>query len=85
MAEKEKIGEVFTYFSKIGVAGIKLTDGTLSTGDTINIEGHTTNFEQTIDSIQIDREKVEKAEVGQEVGIKVGDRVRPHDKVYKLS
>ncbi len=77
MAEKEKIGEVFTYFSKIGVAGIKLTDGTLSVGDTISIEGHTTNFEQTIDSIQIDREKVEKAEVGQEVGIKVGDRVRP--------
>ncbi len=85
MAEKEKIGEVFTYFSKIGVAGIKLTDGTLSAGDTISIEGHTTNFEETIDSIQIDREKVEKAEVGQEVGIKVGDRVRPHDKVYKLS
>ncbi len=85
MAEKVKIGEVFTYFSKIGVAGIKLTDGTLSAGDTISIEGHTTNFEQTIDSIQIDREKVEKAEVGQEVGIKVKDRVRPHDKVYKLS
>ncbi len=85
MAEKVKIGEVFTYFSKIGVAGIKLTDGILSTGDTISIEGHTTNFEQTIDSIQIDKGNVEQAEVGQEVGIKVKDRVRPHDKVYKLS
>ncbi len=84
MAEKEKIGEVFTYFSKIGVAGIKLTD-TLNVGDTISIEGHTTNFEQTVDALQIDRETVAKAEVGQEVGIKVNDRVRPHDKVYKLS
>jgi len=85
MAEKEKIGEVFTYFSKIGVAGIKLADGTLSAGDTISIEGHTTNFEQTIDSIHIDKGTVEKADVDQEVGIKVADRVRPHDKVYKIS
>ncbi|MFQ5975459.1 MAG: EF-Tu/IF-2/RF-3 family GTPase [Candidatus Hydrothermarchaeales archaeon] len=85
MADKEQIGKVFTYFTKIGVAGIKLTEGTLSKGDTISIEGATTNFEQTADSIQIDREEVEKAEIGQEVGIKVKDRVRPHDKVYKLS
>ncbi len=85
MVDKEKIGEVFTYFSKIGVAGIRLTDGTLSNGDTISIEGATTNFEQTVDSIQIDMDIVDQAKVGQEVGIKVKDRVRPHDKVYKLS
>ncbi len=85
MADKEKIGEVFTYFSKIGVAGIRLTDGILSNGDTISIEGATTNFEQTVDSIQIDKGTVDQAKVGQEVGIKVKDRVRPHDKVYKLS
>ncbi|MFQ6137102.1 MAG: translation elongation factor-like protein [Candidatus Hydrothermarchaeales archaeon] len=84
MAEKEKVGVVFTYFSKIGVAGIRLTDGPLSVGDTINIEGHTTNFDQKIESMQIDRVDVEKADVGQEVGIKVKDRVRPHDVVYKL-
>ena len=85
MADKEKIGEVFTYFSKIGVAGIRITDGTLNSGDTISIEGATTNFEQTVDSIQIDKGAVDQANVGQEVGIKVKDRVRPHDKVYKLS
>ena len=85
MANKQKIGEVFTYFSKVSVAGIKLTDGTLAKGDTISIEGHTTNFEQNVVSIQIDREEIEKAEVGQEVGIKVKDRVRLHDNIYKIS
>jgi putative protease len=82
--EKEKVGKVFTYFSKVGVAGVELTDGPLSLGDTISIEGHTTNFQQTVDSMQIEREPIEKAEVGQKVGIKVKDKVRPNDIVYKV-
>lgn len=84
MAEKQKIGTIFKYFAHPMVAAIKLTDGALSVGDTISIEGHTTNFQQQIESIQIEHESVEKAEVGQSIGIKVKDRVRPHDVVYKV-
>ncbi len=82
--EKEKVGKVFTYFSKAGVAGIKLTDGSLSVGDTISIEGATTNFEQKLESMQIDKETVETAGPDQSIGIKVNDRVRPNDVVYKI-
>ncbi|MFQ6105466.1 MAG: EF-Tu/IF-2/RF-3 family GTPase [Candidatus Hydrothermarchaeaceae archaeon] len=80
----EKVGEVFTYFAKIGVAGVKITDGSLSVGDKIKIEGATTNIEQTVDSMQIDKNSVQSAEKGQSVGIKVKDRVRPNDVVYKV-
>lgn len=82
--EKEKVGKVFTYFSKVGVAGIELTDGSLAVGDKISIEGATTNFEQDLDSMQIDRAEVESADKGQQVGLKVKDRVRPNDVVYKI-
>jgi putative protease len=84
MGEKEKIGEVFTYFSRIGVAGMKLTEGGLKVGDTISIEGHTSNFTQKVDSIQMDHGPVQTAKKGDEVGIKVKERVRKHDLVYKL-
>lgn len=80
----EEVGKVFTYFSKVGVAGIKITSGSLRVGDKIRIQGHTTNLEQVVDSMQIDREPVQEASVGQSVGIKVTDRVRPNDAVYKL-
>ncbi len=81
----EEVGKVFTYFSKIGVAGIKITKGTLRVGDKIRIQGNTTGFEQTVDSMQIDREAVKEAGVGQSVGIKVKERVRPNDVVYKIT
>ncbi len=84
MAE-EKVGEVFTYFSKVGVAGIKLTDGSLTVGDKIHIKGATTDFEMKADSIQIDRKPVETAGKGSSVGIKVPDKVRGGDVVYRVS
>ncbi len=84
MGEKEKIGTVFTYFSKIGVAGVRLSDGGMSVGDTISIEGHTTNITQTVDSIQMEHGAVESAGKGEEVGIKVSGKVRNHDVVYKI-
>jgi translation initiation factor IF-2 len=80
----EEVGKVFTYFAKIGVAGVKITKGSLKVGDKIRIQGYTTSFEQVIDSMQIDREPVQEAGVGQSVGIKVKERVRPNDVVYKL-
>jgi len=85
MGEKEKIGTVFTYFSKIGVAGVRLTEGAMKVGDTISIEGHTTNITQTVESIQTDQGAVESAGQGEEVGIKVSGKVRNHDSVYLIA
>ena len=83
MAEKE-IGSIITYFSHIEVAAIKLK-GALKVGDEIHIKGHTTDFTQIVDSIQIDRKEVEKAKKGDEIGIKVVDKVRDSDSVYLVS
>ena len=85
MAEREKVGSVFSYFSKIGVAAVKLSDGGLSVGDTIQVEGATTNLTFTVDSIQIDRQPIQRAEMGQSVGIGVLGKVRPNDVVYRVS
>ena len=83
MPEKKEIGEVTHYFSKIGVAVIKLND-TLKIGDKISIEGATTNFEQTVESMQINKENIEEAKAGQEIRLKVNERAREGDKVYKI-
>lgn len=81
---EEEVGKISDYFAKIGVAAIELT-GSLSVGDTIHIKGHTTDFEQKIDSMQIEHQSVEKANPGDSIGIKVKDRVRGHDVVYKVT
>ncbi len=80
MTEKE-IGKVFLYFSKVGVAAIKLT-GNLNIGDKIHIKGHTTDFEQQVDSMQIDNKPIKVAKSGDDIGIKVPDKVRPNDTVF---
>src|SRR5438093_7051680 len=82
--ERKKVGEVFHFFGHIGVAAIRLTDGSLAIGDTVQIQGPTTNVEQTVDSLQIEHATVSTAGRGQEVGMKVRDRVREKDFVYKL-
>ena len=78
----EEIGKITHYYTKIGVAVIELSD-TLKVGDTIRIKGATTDFEQTVDSMQIEHEEIEEAEAGQSIGLKVKDHVRQHDVVYK--
>ena len=80
----EEVGKVFSYFAKVEVAAINITSGSLKVGDTIRIKGATTDFTQQIDSMEIDRQSVDSAGVGQSIGIKVKDRVRPNDIVYKL-
>ena len=82
--EREKVGEVFKYWSKIGVAGIKVTEGFIQVGDTIQIQGATTNFEQKIESMQIEKAQVDKAVKGQSIGVKVKEAVRPGDSIYKI-
>lgn len=84
MAEEVQVGTVTIFFAKPSVAAIEMTSGTLSIGDTVKIIGATTNFEQKIESMEIDRKPVQTVTVGQAVGIKVKERVRPHDKVFKV-
>ena len=80
MTEKE-IGHVTDYFKNVEVAAIKLK-GSLNVGDNVHFKGATTDFEQEVDSMQINRKPVEKAKKGDEIGIKVEDRVRKNDKVF---
>lgn len=85
MAKKEKpIGEVVHYFDKIGVAVIKFSSN-ISVGDKVRIAGgENTDFEQEIDSLEVDHEKIKKAKKGNEAGMKVRDKVREGYKVYKV-
>jgi translation initiation factor IF-2 len=82
MAEEIAIGRVEKFFGKIGVAAIRITAGELKVGDTIKIKGHTTDFEQNVDSMQVEHASVTTVGVGAEVGIKVKDKVHEHDTVY---
>ncbi len=81
--EKKLVGKISHYFTKIGVGVIELSDE-LKVGDRISIEGATTNVQQTVDSMEIEHEKVQSASAGQSIGMKVGQRVREGDLVYKL-
>lgn len=82
---KEKqdiIGKVTHYFPKVRAAVVKLK-APLALGDTIKIKGHTTDFTQSITSMQIDRVPINQAKKRQEIGLLVNSRVRQHDVVYK--
>ena len=83
MAE-DIIGTVEDFFAHPVVAGIKLT-GTLNVGDKIRIKGHTTDLVMEVGSMQIDNANVEQAKAGDSIGIKVTDRCRAGDHVYKIT
>lgn len=83
MAE-EKIGEVVKFFSKPSVAAVKILSGDLNVGETIKFFGHTTDFQETIISMEVNNAKVDRAVPGDFIGIKVADRVRPGDEVFKI-
>jgi putative protease len=78
-----EVGKITHFFSKINVAVVELT-APLSVGDKIRIQGPTTDFEQTVQSMQIEHENVKTAKKGQSIGLKVDDRVRENDTVYKV-
>ena len=84
MSEKQ-IGSVTHWFGKINVVVIEIHKGTLSIGDKIHIKGQTSDFIQTIESMQLEGEDVEKAKKGMSVGVKVSDRARRTDSVFKVS
>jgi putative protease len=79
----QEVGKITHYYTHIGVGVVKLSD-TLKAGDKIRIKGATTDFEQTVDSMQIEKDKIEEAKKGQSIGLKVKDHVRQHDVVYKV-
>ena len=85
MSSEAEIGYIQNYFHKIGVAAIAVTQGDLSVGETIHIVGHTSNVTVTLDAMQIEHAAIQKAEKGQVVGIKVAEKVRNHDKVFKVT
>jgi len=87
MAEEQKevkVGVVAHYFTKVGVGIIKLTDGDIKVGDSIHIKGHTTDFTQPVESMQLEHKDVDRAGKGDHVGIKVVEHAREHDIIYKV-
>ena len=83
MSKEKEIGEITHYYGKIGVGVVKLS-AEMKAGDRIHILGHTTDFEQTVDSMQIEHKRVERAKKGESIGLKVAEHVREGDKVYKI-
>ena len=82
--KEQEIGKVSGFFARPVVAAIELTDS-LKVGDKIHFKGHTTDLEMVVGSMQINNQNVTDAVAGDSVGIKVTDRVRKGDSVYKVS
>jgi translation initiation factor IF-2 len=82
---EEKVGKVIKFFARPSVAAVEVTEGVLSVGDSVRIRGHSTDFDQEIVSMEVDNQPVDRAEKGQMVGIKVKDRVRPNDQIFKVT
>lgn len=81
---EELIGKVTDFFARPVVAGIELT-ATLKVGDQIHIKGHTTDMELVVDSMEINNVRVTQAKAGDSIGVKVSERVRRGDTVYKVT
>ena len=82
--EEELVGKVTNYFVKIGVAAIKVTAGVIEIGDTLHFKGKTTDFNDTVTRMESEKQSVDQARPGDEIGIKVKERVRENDSVYKV-
>ena len=82
---EEEIGKITHYFSKINVGVIELTNGTLQVGDTIHIKGHTSDFYQKVQSMQVEHSPVDTVKPGESAGMKVERPVREHDLVFKVT
>jgi hypothetical protein len=82
--ETAQLGRVVHYFARPGAAIVQVEQGEIRVGDTLRFFGHTTDFQQRIDRIEIDHQPVERATAGQTVGIHVSERTREHDRVGKV-
>ena len=81
---EQRVGVVKDYFAKIGVAGIDVEE-TIRVGDKIRIAGHTTDLNQVVESMEIDGRQVDEAAASAQIGIKVEERCRDNDVVYKIT
>ncbi|UCG42919.1 MAG: hypothetical protein JSU73_13850 [candidate division WOR-3 bacterium] len=79
-----KVGHITHYFGRIGVAVLQSTDSGLKAGDTIHIKGHSTDFTQQVESMQVEHETVDELKKGGEVGLKVTEKVHERDEVFKV-
>jgi len=82
---EEEIGRITHFFSKINVGVLSLAKGQIRIGDTIHIKGHTTDFFQKVESMQVEHAPIEVAGKGMEVGLKVESSVREGDLVLKVT
>lgn len=81
--KEERVGFVTHYYTHLGVAAVVM-EGELSVGDTIHVKGHTSDFTQKVESIQLEHNNIDRARKGDDVGIKVKEHAREHDIVHKV-
>ncbi len=81
---EEQVAVIVKFFAKPSVAALEVTNGSIVTGDLLRYKGHTTDFTEQITSMEVDNQPVAEAKVGDLVGVKVKERVRENDKVYKV-
>ena len=82
MRQEEAIGIVTHYYSHLGVAVVQVNKGSLRTGNTIHIVGHSTDITETVASMEYEHQHVDQANAGQNVGVKIDGSAREHDIVY---
>ncbi len=80
----EKVGEVTHYFPHVNAAAVKVLKGGINVGDQLYIKGHTTDFKEKVNSVQLDHVSIETSKKGQEIGLLVKSRVRIGDSVYRI-
>jgi putative protease len=81
---EDQVGVVANFYAKVGVVAIQVTSGSIKKGDVLKYKGHTTDFTAEVTGMEIDRQPIEEAKTGDLVGVKVKERVREKDKVYKV-
>ena len=81
---EEQVAVVVKFFAKPSVAALEVTNGNIKKGDLLRYKGHTTDFTEEVSSMEIDNQPVEEVKVGDLVGLKVKERVREKDRVYKV-
>ncbi len=81
---EEEVGVIVKFFAKPSVAAIEITKGTIKKGDILKYKGHTSDFTEEVKSMQIDNQPVDEAKVGDMIGVKVEERAREKDIVYKV-
>ncbi|MBN1833894.1 MAG: hypothetical protein JW896_17465 [Deltaproteobacteria bacterium] len=82
---EEQVGVVVKFFAKPSVAAIEVTAGSIERGDTLRYKGHTTDFTEKVGSMELDNQPIEEAKVGDLIGVKVKERVRENDLIYKIT